>query len=91
VLTVLADAPAPGYAINRAIDKLAGERLGPGSLYGALARLEARGLIEPADPKASVRARTMRITGPGRDALRDQLTQLARISSVGLRALGEPT
>lgn len=91
VLTVLADAPAHGYAINSAIDDLAGERLGPGSLYGALTRLESRGLIEPADPKASGRARTMRITGAGRDALREQLTQLARISSVGLRALGEPT
>lgn len=91
VLTVLADTSAHGYAINAAIQELAGDRLGPGSLYGALTRLESRGLIEPDDPEDDGRARTMRITDAGRDALRAQLTQLARISSVGLRALGEAT
>ncbi|MFC6704617.1 PadR family transcriptional regulator [Flexivirga alba] len=91
VLTVLAESAAHGYAINAAIEQLTGERLGPGSLYGALTRLEARGLIEPDDPEEGGRARTMRITDAGREALRAQLTQLARISSVGLRALGEAT
>ena len=42
VLTVLADGPLHGYAINSAIEELTGRRLGPGSLYGALSRLEAR-------------------------------------------------
>ncbi|MGJ5755191.1 PadR family transcriptional regulator [Streptomyces puniciscabiei] len=90
VLTVLADGPRHGYAINTAIEELTGRRLGPGSLYGALSRLEGRGLIQPADeaPETQERHRTMRITDPGRDQLRAELEQLARISAAGLRALG---
>ncbi|WP_055705608.1 PadR family transcriptional regulator, partial [Streptomyces puniciscabiei] len=62
VLTVLADGPRHGYAINTAIEELTGRRLGPGSLYGALSRLEGRGLIQPADeaPETRERHRTMR-------------------------------
>jgi DNA-binding PadR family transcriptional regulator len=91
VLTVLANGPLHGYAINTAIEQLAGARLGPGSLYGALARLEARALIEPAHEAGAAqdKNRTMRITAAGRKALRTQLEQMARVSQVGLRALGE--
>lgn len=89
VLTVLANGERHGYAINTAIEELTGSRLGPGSLYGALARLEARQLIEaagePADP--GDRQRTVHITAAGRDALRVQLEQLARVTQAGLQAL----
>ncbi|WP_328617170.1 PadR family transcriptional regulator [Amycolatopsis sp. NBC_00355] len=34
-LYALTDGPLHGYAINITIDELTGERLGPGSLYGA--------------------------------------------------------
>jgi DNA-binding PadR family transcriptional regulator len=90
VLTVLADGPRHGYAINTAIEDLTGRRLGPGSLYGALARLEARGLIQPVaeDAEANERHRTMRITDAGRASLRAELEQLARVAHAGLRALG---
>ncbi|MFC4050028.1 PadR family transcriptional regulator [Actinomadura syzygii] len=90
VLTVLADRPLHGYAVNTAIEGLTGRRLGPGSLYGALSRLEARGLIEPAGQEADAkeRHRTMRITGTGRETLRAELEQMARVSQAGLRALG---
>lgn len=90
VLTVLADGPQHGYAINTAIQALTGTRLGPGSLYGALARLEARKLIEPVGEPSGTgdRQRTVRITAAGRDSLRAELEQLARISRAGLRALG---
>ena len=90
VLTVLAGGPRHGYAINTAIEELTGSRLGPGSLYGALSRLEARRLVQPADEagEANERHRTMTITEAGRDLLRDELQQMARISTAGLRALG---
>lgn len=91
VLTVLADGPRHGYAINTAIEELTGRKLGPGSLYGALSRLETRGLIRPADEPidASERPRsTMQITDAGRDQLRAELQQMARVSAAGLRALG---
>jgi DNA-binding PadR family transcriptional regulator len=90
VLTVLAERPLHGYAVNSGIEGLTGRKLGPGSLYGALSRLEARGLIEAADQSAETaeRHRTMRITGAGRDQLRAELQQMARVSAAGLRALG---
>ncbi|MEU6505200.1 MULTISPECIES: helix-turn-helix transcriptional regulator [unclassified Streptomyces] len=90
VLTVLAGGPRHGYAINTAIEELTGHRLGPGSLYGALARLEARELVRAADEagEAEARHRTMRITDAGREQLRAELQQMARISAAGLRALG---
>lgn len=87
VLTVLADGPRHGYAINAAIGELTGGKLGPGSLYGALSRLEAHGLIEAAD-EAAERHRTVRITDAGRATLRAELEQMARVSQAGLRALG---
>ncbi|MFE4017042.1 PadR family transcriptional regulator [Streptomyces sp. NPDC059101] len=90
VLTVLADGALHGYAINAGIEELTGRRLGPGSLYGALARLEGRGLIRPADETAASqeRQRTMQLTDAGREALRVELEQMARVARVGLRALG---
>lgn len=90
VLTVLADGPLHGYAINTSIEDLTGRKLGPGSLYGALSRLEARKLIRPAGEAAEnqERHRTMQLTDAGRDLLRAELQQMARVSAAGLRALG---
>jgi DNA-binding PadR family transcriptional regulator len=88
VLTVLAERPLHGYAINTAIEELTGGKLGPGSLYGALSRLEARGLIGPVEEGSGDRHRTMQITDDGRAALGDELRRMARISAAGLRALG---
>jgi DNA-binding PadR family transcriptional regulator len=89
VLTALADGEKHGYAINTAIKELTGARLGPGSLYGALARLEARRLIESAAESAGQkdRQRIVRITAAGREALRAELEQMTHVAQVGLRAL----
>jgi DNA-binding PadR family transcriptional regulator len=69
-----------------AIDELTGERLGPGSLYGALARLEAKGLIEALDGEG--RQRPVRITEQGRAVLERELRAMARVADAGLRRLG---
>ena len=86
VLCALADGPLHGYAINTAIEELTGERLGPGSLYGALTRLEAKGLVEPLADAG--RQRPMRLTEPGRDVLERELRAMARVAEAGLRRLG---
>jgi DNA-binding PadR family transcriptional regulator len=86
VLCALTDGPLHGYAINTAIDELTGERLGPGSLYGALARLEAKGLIEALDGEG--RQRPVRITDQGRAVLERELRAMARVADAGLRRLG---
>jgi DNA-binding PadR family transcriptional regulator len=86
VLCALADGPKHGYAINSAIEQLTGQRLGAGSLYGALSRLEAKGLLvsEPSDG----RQQPVRITNSGRAALEEQLRAMARVSRLGLASLG---
>ena len=46
ILLSLSDGPKHGYAIMTDVEAISGSPLGPGTLYAALARLEARGLIE---------------------------------------------
>lgn len=86
VLCALADGPLHGYAINTAIEELTGERLGPGSLYGALTRLEAKGFVESL--AGSGRQRPVRLTDAGRDVLERELRAMARVAKAGLRSLG---
>jgi DNA-binding PadR family transcriptional regulator len=86
VLYALADGPLHGYAINTAIEQLTGQRLGPGSLYGALARLEAKQLIEPVDKTG--RQRPVRLTPHGREVLERELRSMAHVAAAGLKRLG---
>jgi DNA-binding PadR family transcriptional regulator len=82
VLTSLAEQPRHGYAIVKDVEALAGVRLGPGTLYATLSRLEARGLIEglPAED----RRRPYRITSAGRRLLRERLERMEAIARTGL-------
>jgi DNA-binding PadR family transcriptional regulator len=81
ILISLADGSKHGYALIQDIKELAGVELGPGTLYGALDRLERLGLIEslPADD----RRHPYRITAPGAEALRVHLDSLERVSAAG--------
>jgi DNA-binding PadR family transcriptional regulator len=82
VLTSLAEQPRHGYAIVKDVEALAGVRLGPGTLYATLSRLEARGLIEglPAED----RRRPYRITRAGMALLRGRLERMEAIARTGL-------
>ena len=86
ILTSLADGPKHGHALAKDIEAFAGARLGPGTLYGAITRLEERGLIEPLDPVD--RRRPYRLTAAGRVALTDELARLRRVADVGSARLG---
>lgn len=85
ILASLAGGPKHGYAMMDDIEEITGTRLGPGTLYGALARLEEQKLIEPLP--AEERRRPYRLTAVGAVALREQLTALERVASLGLRRL----
>lgn len=85
MLTSLADGPKHGYAITRDVQELAGVRLGPGTLYGALSRLEGKGLIEGLPAQA--RRRPYRLTSAGSELLTAQLETFARVARTGLRRL----
>jgi len=88
ILTSLAKGPAHGYAIVKDVEELAGVHLGPGTLYAAISRLEARGLIEALEPRE--RRRPYRITGVGEQFLRERLRTLERVARAGMERL-EPT
>jgi DNA-binding PadR family transcriptional regulator len=85
VLCALAAGSLHGYAINAAIAELTGESLGPGSLYGALTRLEGKQLIEPLDERG--RQRPFRLTAKGRTHLESQLRSMEHVAAVGLSNL----
>ena len=85
VLTSLTSGPKHGYALIKDIEAFAGVTLGPGTLYGAIAKLEHAGLVEamPGDG----RRKPYRITSRGAADLREQLEQSKRVFSVGTRRL----
>jgi DNA-binding PadR family transcriptional regulator len=81
LLSSLMSGPKHGYAMMQDIAEFSGILLEPGTLYGALARLETRGWIEPLPSED--RKRPYRITGAGVGVLREQLATLQRIVSTG--------
>jgi DNA-binding PadR family transcriptional regulator len=85
ILTSLAGGDKHGYALMQDITEFAGVRLGPGSLYGAISRLEAEGLVEalPADD----RRRPYRLTPSGNRVLQKELSASAKIAGIGLSRL----
>jgi DNA-binding PadR family transcriptional regulator len=85
ILISLADGSKHGYAIMEDAEALSGVRMGPGTLYGALSRLEERGLIEPLPGEA--RRRPYRITSQGTAFLQEELERLSRLTAAGLLRL----
>jgi DNA-binding PadR family transcriptional regulator len=86
ILTSLADGSKHGYALIQDIREFAGLQLGPGTLYGALDRLERTGLIEALP--AEDRRQPYRITAAGVVALRAHLDSIERVSRAGRLRLG---
>ena len=86
ILVALSDGPKHGYAIMTDVEAMTGSPLGPGTLYGALARMERRGLVEALPPED--RRRPYKLTGLGATTLRAQLQGLAGFSRLGLERLG---
>lgn len=83
VLSSLAGGAKHGYAITRDVEEEVGVRLGPGTLYGALSRLERDGLIEGLE--AGERRRPYRLTAAGERALDEQLVALRHVADYGTR------
>lgn len=85
VLISLAEGPRHGYAMQDDIAALTGERPGPGTLYGAIRRLEDNGFIA-ALPEQE-RRKPYQITDAGRRALQTQLSRMRAVADTGLRRL----
>jgi len=78
VLVALVEGPRHGYGVMQDVDELtAGElRLGPGTLYSAIKRLQRAGLIEECEADAE-RRRCYRLTRKGKTAATDEARRLA--------------
>lgn len=85
VLASLAAGPKHGYAITQDVYGETGVRLGPGTLYGAISRLEERGLIEALPPER--RRRPYQLTAAGEQVLADTARKLRQAADLGLSRL----
>jgi len=85
VLASLAGGDKHGYAMMEDIQAFAGARLGPGTLYGAITRLEERGWIRAV--AADDRRQPYAITASGRRHLEEQLATLDHVVKTASRRL----
>ena len=87
ILLALSEGDLHGYAIKQDVERRTGGavRLGPGTLYEAIQRLEESGLISEADAGAvpvdgqEAQRRYYTLTARGWSALRDEIRQLGRL------------
>lgn len=85
ILLALADGELHGYAIAQEVEALTDGkvRMGPGTLYGSIARMQATGLIEEPRRRAGdagdERRRYYRLSGLGRRTLELETQRLADI------------
>jgi DNA-binding PadR family transcriptional regulator len=77
ILAVLADGPAHGYGIIKAVEDRSGNEvlLDPANLYRCLRRMHANGWIGETG-SAAERRRTYRITATGKSVLRNEVQRL---------------
>src|ERR1700722_3599960 len=80
LLTSLASGSKHGYALLKDVEEFAGVTLSPGTLYGAITRLEESGLIEPL---AEVdRRRPYQLTARGALVLAEVTSEMRRLADV---------
>jgi DNA-binding PadR family transcriptional regulator len=86
IMLVLADGDRHGYAIKQQVEELSRGvlRLGPGTLYESIQRLEKTGLIEespdrPAEADDHSQRRYYRLTPIGGDVLAHEVERLGAI------------
>jgi DNA-binding PadR family transcriptional regulator len=85
VLISLAEGAKHGYAMTLDIAQFAGRTLRPGTLYGAIARLESWGYIEPLE--GDQRRRPYKLTVRGAKALRASVDAQQRLAQAARRRL----
>jgi DNA-binding PadR family transcriptional regulator len=84
ILLALADGPLHGYAIMQAVEASAGPdlRMGPGTIYGSLQRMEEAGLVRELAQRGDDRRRVFVLQAAGRRALAAESQRLARLAAL---------
>jgi DNA-binding PadR family transcriptional regulator len=85
LLISLAAGAKHGHAMLLDVEAFSGRRLGPGTLYGALSRLETAGMVEPLALEG--RRRPYQLTREGRAELRRRIGLLSVTVQVGRERL----
>jgi DNA-binding PadR family transcriptional regulator len=80
ILTSLSGGPKHGYAIMADVAAFSGVGMEPGTLYGALSRLERRGWVRPL--ASEERRRPYEITAAGQEVLAGQLATMQQVIRV---------
>ena len=73
-----------GYAVMGSVEETSGIRMGPGTVYGTIRRLEKSGLVrEIGEERGETRPRKLyELTGAGRETLRSEAVRLNRLASL---------
>lgn len=84
VLLALSDGPLHGYAVMRRVEEESGVRMGPGTVYGTLERLESAGLVRDAgEDNADPRRRSrFGLTSAGRGVLGEEAVRIHRLAAL---------
>ena len=85
ILASLAGGDKHGYAIVQDVERFAEVHMGPGTLYGAITRLEEQGWIQRLE--AEDRRRPYRLTAAGRSYLEEQIGGMDRVVKAAIRRL----
>jgi DNA-binding PadR family transcriptional regulator len=84
ILLALADGPLHGYAIMHAVEASAGAELkmGPGTIYGSIQRMEDAGLVKELASRSDDRRRVFALLPTGRRALEAEARRLTRLAAL---------
>ena len=86
ILISLAEGNKHGYAIMEDIENSYNIKIGPGTLYGAISRMEKSKLIEAIPSKD--RKKPYQITSEGRQYLQERLKEIETVTKLGFERLG---
>ena len=84
ILLALADGPLHGYAIMQAVEESGGAdgRMGPGTIYGWLQRMEATGLVREVAARSDARRRVFALQPAGRRALESEAHRPTKLAAL---------
>ena len=86
ILISLAEKNRHGYAIMEDIENHYDIQLGPGTLYGAISRLEKAGYISALESQD--RKKPYKLTEEGQIYLTEQIKEIQKVTSLGMKRLG---
>jgi DNA-binding PadR family transcriptional regulator len=81
ILLAMADGHEHGYAIGKAAEETSGLRMGPGTIYGSLQRMERDGLVKELEG-GDDRRKPFALTDAGRRALVTEADRIIRLAEL---------